>query len=245
MTGKFGCDAATGAPHLRDSSAAMRTRSLSASAEGGLPSQPRIRVAACSRFSSPAPLRGSRFLSGGKAMAEIAARQMIAAAMSEAFICPPSGRRSAEGSATLLLLPLLDQVGQTSGSKLSSARACRYRCRWCGHKERHQDREQRYCPTCVKRTDGTGKPAKHIRARLLWPKALPLKMRFHDLRHTFATELLRQGVDVHRVQRLMRHSDVRVTTGTYSHLLVEDLRAAVDAHAPKPSVPPPAEPPLA
>src|SRR5467141_3634062 len=70
-------------------------------------------------------------------------------------------------------------------------------------------------------------------------------MRFHDLRHTFATELLRQGVDVHRVQRLMRHSDVRVTTGTYSHLLVEDLRAAVDAHAPKPSVPPPAEPPLA
>ena len=34
------------------------------------------------------------------------------------------------------------------------------------------------------------------------------------------------GVDVHRVQRLMRHSDVRVTTGTHSHLLVEDLRAA-------------------
>jgi len=34
---------------------------------------------------------------------------------------------------------------------------------------------------------------------------------------------------------------VRVTTGTHSHLLVEDLRAAVDAYAPKPSVPPPAE----
>ena len=110
-----------------------------------------------------------------------------------------------------------------------------HRCRWCGHKERHQDREQRYCPSCLTRTDGTGKP---IRGRLLWPKALPLKMRFHDLRHTFATELLRQGVDVHR---LMRHSDVRVTTGTHSHLLVEDLRAAVDAYAPKPSVPPPAE----
>jgi hypothetical protein len=30
----------------------------------------------------------------------------------------------------------------------------------------------------------------------------------------------------------MRHSDVRVTTGTYGHLLVEDLRAAVDAHSP-------------
>jgi len=111
--------------------------------------------------------------------------------------------------------------------------------------ERHQDREHRYCPNCVKRTDGTGKLAKHVRGRLLWPKAIPLKMRFHDLRHTFATELLRQGVDIHRVQRLMRHSDVRVTTGTYSHLLVEDLRAAIDAHSPKPSVPLPAEPRLA
>ncbi len=64
-------------------------------------------------------------------------------------------------------------------------------------------------------------------------------MRLHDLRHTFATELLRRGVDVHRVQRLMRHSDVRVTTGTYAHLLVEDLRAAVDVHAPVPLAPPP------
>ncbi len=130
-------------------------------------------------------------------------------------------------------------------SRAGIAEGWEHRCRWCGHKERHQDREQRYCPTCVKRTDGTGKPSRHTRGRLLWPKAVPLKMRFHDLRHTFATELLRQGVDMHPVQRLMRHGDVRVTTGTYAHLLVEDLRAAVDAHAPKPSVPPPPEPPLA
>ena len=70
------------------------------------------------------------------------------------------------------------------------------------------------------------------RGRKLWPKAIHVAMRFHDLRHTFATELLRRGVDVHRVQRLMRHSDVRLTTGTYGHLLVEDLRASVDAHSP-------------
>src|SRR2546423_12309886 len=43
---------------------------------------------------------------------------------------------------------------------------------------------------------------------------------------------MRQGVDVHRVQRLLRHSDVRVTTKIYAHLVVEDLRAAVDAHTP-------------
>jgi hypothetical protein len=54
-------------------------------------------------------------------------------------------------------------------------------------------------------------------------------MRFHDLRHSAATLLLRAGVDLHRVQRILRHRDVKLTTGTYAHLLVEDLRAAVEA----------------
>src|SRR2546423_1671448 len=44
----------------------------------------------------------------------------------------------------------------------------------------------RYCPNCVKRTDGRGHPLKQPRGRALWPKALQLRMRFHDLRHTFA-----------------------------------------------------------
>jgi hypothetical protein len=61
----------------------------------------------------------------------------------------------------------------------------------------------------------------------LWPRALPRPLRFHDLRHTTATLLLRAGVDPHRVQRIMRHRDLRTTLGTYGHLDVEDLRAAV------------------
>src|SRR5262249_32826390 len=76
--------------------------------------------------------------------------------------------------------------------------------------------------------EGHGKPLAHPRGRALWPKAIPLRMRFHDLRHGFATELLRRAVDGHRVQRLMRHSDVRATTGIYGHLIVEDLRAALE-----------------
>ena len=40
------------------------------------------------------------------------------------------------------------------------------------------------------------------------------------------------GIDPHRVQRILRHSDVRTTTGVYDHLLVEDLRAVVNAIAP-------------
>src|SRR5882724_3172021 len=101
-------------------------------------------------------------------------------------------------------------------------------CRWCGHKERQADNEQRYCPKCLKRTNGTGKPLAQPRGRALWPKAIPRPMRFHDLRHTTATLLLRAGVDAHRVQRLLRHRDVRTTTGIYGHLDVEDLRAALE-----------------
>ena len=74
------------------------------------------------------------------------------------------------------------------------------------------------------------------------PRALPRPLRFHDRRHTTATLLLRAGVDPHRVQRIMRHRDLRTTLGTYGHLDVEDLRAAVatlpaDVGGSAPSVP--------
>ena len=58
----------------------------------------------------------------------------------------------------------------------------------------------------------------------LWPKAVLWEFTFHDLRHTTATLLVRAGVDVHRVQRILRHKDLRTTLGTYAHLLTEDLR---------------------
>ena len=58
-------------------------------------------------------------------------------------------------------------------------------------------------------------------------------MRFHDLRHTAATLMLRAGVDAHRVQRILRHASVTTTTGTYGHLALEDLRDAVARIGPK------------
>jgi hypothetical protein len=54
---------------------------------------------------------------------------------------------------------------------------------------------------------------------------LPRHVRFHDLRHSTATILLREGVDAHRVQKLMRHASFDTTSRTYAHLIVEDLRA--------------------
>ena len=42
---------------------------------------------------------------------------------------------------------------------------------------------------------------------------------FHTLRHTFATELFRQGKRPKVIQTLLGHSSITQTMDTYSHLL--------------------------
>jgi integrase len=49
--------------------------------------------------------------------------------------------------------------------------------------------------------------------------SLPQTLRFHDLRHTCATLLLRQGVNPKFVQDLLGHADISLTLNTYSHVL--------------------------
>jgi integrase len=49
--------------------------------------------------------------------------------------------------------------------------------------------------------------------------SLPQTLRFHDLRHTCATLLLRQGVNPKFVQELLGHADISITLNTYSHVL--------------------------
>ena len=49
----------------------------------------------------------------------------------------------------------------------------------------------------------------------------------HRGRHTFATELVRDGIDLHVVQRLLGHRSVSSTVG-YTHLATEDLMHAVE-----------------
>ena len=47
------------------------------------------------------------------------------------------------------------------------------------------------------------------------------------LRHSQATDLLRQGVAVEVVAKLLTHRSSTTTSGTYAHLDVDDLRAAL------------------
>lgn len=50
---------------------------------------------------------------------------------------------------------------------------------------------------------------------------------FHDLRHTFASYLVMNGVDIRTVQYLMGHKDIKMTA-RYSHLSQGHLQNAVD-----------------
>jgi integrase/recombinase XerC/integrase/recombinase XerD len=53
----------------------------------------------------------------------------------------------------------------------------------------------------------------------------------HLLRHTAATRMLSNGADLHTVQRLLRHSDVRVTL-RYLHLIPDQLKERMQLFSP-------------
>ena len=91
---------------------------------------------------------------------------------------------------------------------------CR-RCKARGspHVEHHADAARRHCPVC------------HMK---LWPKPVHRRIRFHDLRGTTATLLARGGAPLVVAQRIMRHTDPRLTSNVYSRVDLNDLREGLN-----------------
>ena len=56
---------------------------------------------------------------------------------------------------------------------------------------------------------------------------LDTKLHFHSLRHTFASLLVKEGVSLYHVQRLLGHSSSRVTE-IYAHLGTSELNISVE-----------------
>ena len=65
-----------------------------------------------------------------------------------------------------------------------------------------------------------------IKKLILLPKNMPQvkdragvpRIRFHDLRHSFATLSLEQGMDIETVSHMLGHTDAGFTMNTYMHV---------------------------
>lgn len=82
----------------------------------------------------------------------------------------------------------------------------------------------------------TGQPVRpdqldSVFRRILGRTTLPEEKRhygIHALRHTFATTLLSNGVDIKIVSELLGHADISITYDTYIHVINEQKKAALD-----------------
>jgi integrase len=81
-------------------------------------------------------------------------------------------------------------------------------------------------------TQANGKPfqlSELTRAynRLIKKSGVP-SVRFHDLRHTHATLMLKQGIHTKVVSERLGHSTIGITLDTYTHVLPNMQKVAAD-----------------
>jgi len=90
---------------------------------------------------------------------------------------------------------------------------------------RHQTSQYVFC-------DKTGKPFRNVRKSFFTAvkKADIINLHFHDLRHTFASQLVMAGVDLNTVRELLGHKSLEMTL-RYSHLSPNHKMQAVETLA--------------
>jgi integrase len=97
------------------------------------------------------------------------------------------------------------------------------RTRRCPHHGTLQIRGERYPITYY----GLGS-----RKRVTW-KAAGVAARIHDLRHTTGMRTLRKTGNLRVVQKILGHTDIAITAKFYTDATLEDMRAAMEATAPR------------
>jgi len=106
---------------------------------------------------------------------------------------------------------LLRTALRRAGIVTSFLHVCRRK--GCGHEQEEKDKTQRLCPKCKMK---------------LWPEAKSRPLRFHELRHTFGSVLIMSGANLVSVQKLLGHSNPKITAETYAHLAPDYLLAEVN-----------------
>jgi site-specific recombinase XerD len=64
--------------------------------------------------------------------------------------------------------------------------------------------------------------------RLIKKVGIKKRVIFHDLRHTNATLLLKQGIDFKVIQSRLGHSDINTTLNIYSHVTTDMQKNATE-----------------
>ncbi|MUV38135.1 Integrase [Lentibacillus sp. JNUCC-1] len=83
-------------------------------------------------------------------------------------------------------------------------------------------------------SDVHGKPFRPDSVTQLWGRFMNRnqdkikRIRFHDLRHSSASLILSEGVNMKIVQKRLGHKDIRTTLNMYSHITTEDEQKASD-----------------
>lgn len=83
----------------------------------------------------------------------------------------------------------------------------------------------------ARRTLGPQNPNNFSRKLRQFNGALPEECRCsaHELRHSYASQLMRHGVDIYTISKLLGHRDIKVTAKTYVHPDVDAFRAELDS----------------
>src|SRR5712692_6220971 len=109
----------------------------------------------------------------------------------------------------------LDRILRRALARAGVVIGYEHRCRrhGCGFHEPRNEAAAGACPRCDYQ---------------LYAKPIPRHVRFQDCRHTAATLLLKEGVPLAVVQKVLRHSDPKLTSEIYGHLELADMRRGLE-----------------